>query len=156
MAASASPAVGCYAPIISVRQSGGHLALLGQLTANGPDQFAEMALIAAQWRPTAPRKVRREMAIAPSKLGLLLADEWDSDDGLVRRLRAAGLVRKGVPDNELRAAFRRARDEHEAMSPERRHYNSPNERARVYLAPFLSDKGSAWAVPLDSLKLPDD
>src|SRR5262245_56758343 len=96
------------------------------------------------------------MAIAPSKLGQLVAEEWDSVEGLVRRLREAGLVRDDVPDDDLRAAYRRARDEDLAMSPEQRHYNSPNERVRVFLAPFLTEKGTAWAVPLDSLKLPDD
>jgi len=96
------------------------------------------------------------MAIAPSKLGQLLAKEWHSDDGLIRRLRGAGLVRDDVSDEELRATVRRAREEHEALSPESREYNSPNERARVFLEPFLTDKGNTWAVPLDSLKLPDD
>jgi hypothetical protein len=96
------------------------------------------------------------MAIAPSKLGHLLAEEWDSEDRLIRRLRAAGLVRVDASDDDLRASVTRARVEHEALSPERRHYNSPHERARVFLAPFLTDKGTTWAAPLTSLKLPDD
>jgi hypothetical protein len=96
------------------------------------------------------------MAIAPSKLGHLVAEEWHSDEGLVRRLREARLVRDDVTDDDLRATFRRARDEHLAKFPEQWEYNSPNERVRVFLAQFLTDKGKAWAVPLDSLTLPDD
>ena len=49
--------------------------------------------------------------IAPSKLGRLVAREWQSDDGLVHRLREKGLVRAGVSDDDLKATFRQAREE---------------------------------------------
>jgi len=94
--------------------------------------------------------------IAPSKLGRLVAREWQSDDGLVRRLREEGLVRAGVSDDDVKATFRRAREEHSALPSGNREFNSPNERVRVFLAPFLTGKGEQWAVPLESLDLPDD
>jgi len=56
-------------------------------------------------------RCRLPMAIAPSKLGELVARYWHSDDTLVRRLRESGLVREDVSDEDLRAALRRARDE---------------------------------------------
>jgi hypothetical protein len=96
------------------------------------------------------------MAIAPSKLGEMVARDSPSDDALVRRLRDAGLVRDDASDDELKETFRKAREEHAALPPPQRDYNSPNERVRVFLAPYLSDKGTAWAVPLSSLDLPDD
>jgi hypothetical protein len=96
------------------------------------------------------------MAIAPSKLGRLVDEHWESDDVLVRRLRDLGLVREDATDEDLRATFSRAREEHAALWPADRPFNSPNERVRVFLAPFLSDKGTKWAVPLESLELPDD
>ena len=37
-----------------------------------------------------------------------------------------------------------------------REFNSPEERVRVFLEPYLSDKGRRRAVPLDSWDLPDD
>jgi hypothetical protein len=39
-----------------------------------------------------------------------------------------------------------AREEHAAIPAGRRSFNSPNERARVFLAPLLSNKGSQWAT----------
>jgi hypothetical protein len=93
------------------------------------------------------------MAIAPSKLGWLISENWHSDDALVRQLRESGLVREDVSDEDLRATFRRAREEHAALPPGLREYNSPNERVRVFIAPLLSDKGTAWAVPLESLSI---
>ena len=96
------------------------------------------------------------MAIAPSKLGELVDDYWHSDDALVQRLRESRLVTEDVSDNDLRATFRMAREEDSALSPDERGDNSPHERVRVFLAPFLSDKGRRWAVPLESLQLPDD
>jgi hypothetical protein len=96
------------------------------------------------------------MAIAPSKLGHFVARQfWNSDDALLRELRAAGLVRPDVSDQELTAVFTRARQEHESYPEEDRAFNSPQERVRVFLEPYLSDKGRRWAVPLDSLELPD-
>ena len=92
------------------------------------------------------------MAIAPSRLGELVARELHSDDALIRRLRETGLVRDDASDADLRATFRRAREEHSALPPGEREYNSPNERVRVFLAPFLSEKGRDWAVPLKSLE----
>ena len=34
--------------------------------------------------------------IAPSKLGQLIAEQWSSEEELIRRLREAGLVQKDV------------------------------------------------------------
>src|SRR5436190_16311798 len=96
------------------------------------------------------------MAIAPSKLGMLVAQERHSDEALVRRLRETGLVMQDASDSDLHAIFAKAREEHSALPIGQREYNSPNERVRVFLAPFLSKKGKAWAVPLESLKLQDD
>ena len=82
------------------------------------------------------------MSVASSKLGLLIAQEWHSDEALVRRLREAGLVRQDASDDDLHTTFRKARDEDSALPlPGQREYNSPNERVRVFLAPFLSKKG---------------
>jgi len=95
-------------------------------------------------------------AIAPSKLGRFVSREWNSDDALLRSLRDAGLVRPDVPDDKLMAEFKRARQEDAALSEGQRPFNSPEERVRVFLEPYLTDKGRRWAVPLDSLDLPDD
>jgi hypothetical protein len=109
------------------------------------------------------------MAIAPSKLGRFLVQEgftWPTDESadprdfgiadesLVRRLRETGLVRPEATDSEIAETFRAARTEHAAggHSP----FNSPNERLRVFLEPYLTKKGREWAVPLKSLDLPDD
>lgn len=94
------------------------------------------------------------MAIAPSKLGQLIAREWHSDEVLAQCLRRAGLVRKDASDDDLQATFKKAREEHFALGRGGREYNSPNERVRVFLAPFLTRKGEAWAVPLTSLRSP--
>jgi hypothetical protein len=97
------------------------------------------------------------MAIAPSKLGKLVAKHWQhSDEALVRQLRESGLVREDASDEELRATFKMAREEGAALRARGPYFNSPNERVRVFLAPLLSDKGKRWAVPLQSLDLPDD
>jgi hypothetical protein len=92
------------------------------------------------------------MAIAPSKLGQLIAQEWHSDDALVRKLREMGLLIEDVSDDDLRATFARAREEDSALPPGRREFNSPNERVRVFLAPFLTSRGRRWAVPLRHLE----
>ena len=94
--------------------------------------------------------------IAPSKLGRFVACYMHSDEALIQQLRESGLLRKDAADEDLRAAFNRAREEHDALPPGQREYNSPDERVRVFLTPFLSDKGRRWAVPLESLDLPDD
>jgi uncharacterized protein (DUF1810 family) len=96
------------------------------------------------------------MAIAGSRLGHVIALAWHSDDAIVRRLRARGLVREGVADGELRAQIVSAREEDSALPSIDRHFNSPDERLRVLLAPFLSDMGRRWAVPLESLDDGDD
>jgi hypothetical protein len=104
------------------------------------------------------------MAIAPSRLGRFVdqegfswptkqmavpADFAEADEALVRRLRETGLVRSEATDSELMETFRAARSEHAAggYSP----FNSPNERVRVFLEPYLTKKGQAWAEPLRSL-----
>ncbi len=109
------------------------------------------------------------MAIAPSKLGRFVAREGfsrpesesaspgdcsASDDTLVRRLREMGLIRSEVTDAEVTETFQAARREHAAggYSP----FNSPNERVRVFLLPYVTEKGARWAEPLKSLNLPDD
>ena len=96
------------------------------------------------------------MAIAPSKLGWLVARTMGTDDALVHNLRASGLVRSDVSDADLVRTFERDREEHESLPAPDRPYNSPEERVRVFLAPYLTAKGRAWAVPLESLDLPDD
>lgn len=94
------------------------------------------------------------MAIAPSKLGSFVAREGSSDRALLRRLRECGLVDPDATDAEVVAAFQAARDEDAAggHSP----FNSPHERVRVFLGPYLTEKGTRWAEPLKSMHLPDD
>lgn len=109
------------------------------------------------------------MAIAPSKLGRFVVQEgfsWPTnqsaaqrdfgvaDEILVHRLRKTALVRPEVTDREVAEAFRAARSEH--VAGDYSEFNSPNERVRVFLAPYLTKKGRAWAEPLTSLGLPDD
>ena len=97
------------------------------------------------------------MAIAPSKLGQFVSKQMGTaDDALLRSLRAAGLVRPEASDDELTAVFSRVRQEHDAIPEGARQFNSPEERVRVLLEPYLSRKGRKWAVPLDSLNLPDE
>ena len=90
--------------------------------------------------------------IAPSKLGGLVSQEWPSDDALLLKLRQLRLVRPEASDEDLKGTFTRAREEHPALPPGVREFNSPNERVRVFLAPFLTRKGARWAVPLRSLE----
>jgi hypothetical protein len=96
------------------------------------------------------------VAIAGSKLGWFIAKEWSSDVALLSRLREARLVSPDASDDQLMAVFERARQEHASLPEGQRPYNSPNERVRVFLEPYLSDKGLKWAVPLTSLDLPDE
>lgn len=96
------------------------------------------------------------MAIAASKLGQLIAKEWSAEDSLIRSLRDKGLVRPDIPDILLVATVQQAREEHEAIPEGQRAFNSPNERVRVFLDPYLTKKGRRWAVPIDSLALADD
>jgi hypothetical protein len=96
------------------------------------------------------------MAIAPSKLGKLVLRYWDSERALLRGLREAGLVNPDASDDDLRAVFRKAREEHAGIPEADRIWNSPNERVRVFLEPYFSEKGRLWAAPLISLELPDD
>ena len=108
------------------------------------------------------------MAIAPSKLGGFVVREgftWPrsessaaedysaSDERLVHRLRETGLVRADVTDAAIAATFQAARREHADGGYSL--YNSPHERVRVFLEPYLEAKGHRWAVPLESLDLPD-
>ena len=96
------------------------------------------------------------MAIAASALGRVVSKYWGSDTELVLRLRAEGLVRESVSDEEITATFRAARDEHDRKPAGQRMFNSPNERVRVFLGPYLTEKGQKWAVPLRSLdEMPD-
>jgi hypothetical protein len=95
------------------------------------------------------------MAIAPSKLGQLVLRHERSEKTLVRVLREAGLVSPEASDDDLRAVFAQAREEHASLG-EMRIFNSPHERVRVFLEPHLTEKGRQWAVPLRSLDLPDD
>jgi hypothetical protein len=90
--------------------------------------------------------------IAPSKLGGLVWRCWGSDNALLLKLRRLRLVRRQVSDEDLKGTFTRAREEHSALSSSRQEYNSPNERVRVFLGPFLTPKGTRWAVPLESLE----
>lgn len=109
------------------------------------------------------------MAIAPSKLGFFVAREgfsWPTrqaaatqdvgtvDEVIVRRLRETGLVRPDATDSEIAKTFQLARNEHMAL--EYSEFNSPHERVRVFLAPYLTPKGQRWAEPLRSLDLNDD
>ena len=109
------------------------------------------------------------MAIAPSRLGRFLVQEgfsWPmnqlsaprdgaaADEALVRRLRETGLVRPESTDGEVAETFIAARSEHAAGGCSL--FNSPNERVRVFLEPYLTKKGREWAEPLKSLDLPDD
>ena len=87
------------------------------------------------------------MAIAASKLGLLVLQHWDSEEALVRELRDAGLVKRRVSDSKLKDTFKRARDEHAALPDWQQQFNSPNERVRVFLAPLLTREGRRWAEP---------
>jgi hypothetical protein len=91
------------------------------------------------------------MAIAPSKLGEFVSPLMSSDDALVRGLREADLIKVDVSDDALIAVFRRAREEHQSLSESMQTFNSPHERVRVFLEPYLNDKGRKWAVPLVSL-----
>lgn len=109
------------------------------------------------------------MAIAPSKLGRFVLQEgfsWPSEESatprdfgeadeiLVRRLRETGLVCPDAASDEIGKTFRAARSEHAAGGFSQ--FNSPQERVRVFLKPYLTPKGQRWAEPLSSLDLPDE
>ena len=94
------------------------------------------------------------MAIAPSKLGRFVFGKGDAD--LLRDLREAGLVVPDARDDELIEVFEKSRREHAALSKDMQLFNSPEERIRVFLGALLSPKGKRWAVPLESLHLPDE
>jgi hypothetical protein len=109
------------------------------------------------------------MAIAPSKLGKFVLHEgfsWPTsksvaaidssacDQTLARRLRETDLVRANVTDAEIMETFQAARREHVADGYSK--FNSPHERVRVFLQPYLTKKGRHWAVPLQSLNLLND
>jgi hypothetical protein len=65
------------------------------------------------------------MAIAPSKLGLFVADYWWSEEALVQQLRLHGLVRNDAADDDLRATARRALEEHAALPNGEQEYDDP-------------------------------
>jgi len=71
-------------------------------------------------------------------------------------LRQAGLVEAQVADEDLKRAFQRAEQEHARIPKQMRIFNTPQERVRVFLEPYLTPKGQLWAEPLASLELPDD
>jgi hypothetical protein len=104
------------------------------------------------------------LAIAASKLGRFVLLEGSGrfvllegslDAALAQRLKA-GLVRLDVADDSLIVIFWRAREEHFAIPEDDRDFNSPHERVRFWLDPYLSEKGRQWAAPLKSLYLPDE
>jgi len=96
------------------------------------------------------------MAIAPSKLGRVIAEcMYSGGNALVYRLRQDDLVRADASNENLIAALDKALEEHAAIAEGVRAFNSPNERVRVFLEPYLNTKGKRWAVPLESLKIPD-
>lgn len=92
------------------------------------------------------------MAIAPSRLGRFVQEHLDDDGALLRSLRRARLVRLGTGDDELTAVIRGALEEHARIPEAARSFNSPEERVRVFLQPYLTRKGHRWAVPLKSLR----
>lgn len=94
--------------------------------------------------------------IASSKLGNLVGRHWHSEALLIRLLRERQLVRSEVSDMLLTMVITQAREEHQAMSDGQQMFNSPDERTRVFLEPYLTRKGRRWAVPLTSLTLDDD
>jgi hypothetical protein len=77
-------------------------------------------------------------------------------DALVSSLRAAGLVKPDVPDSALVAAFEKARAEDGYRYDRELTFNTRHERIRVFLAPYLTAKGTKWAVPLASIGPEDD
>jgi hypothetical protein len=94
------------------------------------------------------------MAIKPTKLGQFVRQNWDDDDSLLRRLREAGLLRRGANDTKISEVIGQARDEHRAIRDAERMFNSPYERVRVMLRPFLNARGRAWAVPWNTPERP--
>ena len=93
--------------------------------------------------------------IAPSKLGRLVEECWHSGSALPEVLRQQRLVRANVSDEDLEAAVNRALIEDATLPSGQRECNSPNERVRVFLEPFLTARGRLWAEPLRSLRLAD-
>ena len=104
------------------------------------------------------------MAIAPSRLGRFVHEEgftWPrnesearaehtaADEIVVRRLRESGLIRADVSDAQVIETFDASRREHAAGDYDL--FNSPEERVRVFLEPYLTKKGLRWAEPLRSL-----
>ena len=96
------------------------------------------------------------MAIAPSQLGRFVGDYWNSPETLVAALRKAELVNASAADEDVKRTLQRAKDEHALIAEPMRMFNTPSERVRVFLEPYLTQKGKLWAEPLVSLDLPDD
>jgi hypothetical protein len=67
-------------------------------------------------------------------------------------LHVHGLIDFGSPDSvcaQLRKDFGRIdQDPLATAPPAQQKFNSPNQRVRVFLGPFLTRKGERWAVPL--------
>jgi len=80
---------------------------------------------------------------------------WHSGSALPEVLRQQRLVRADVSDEDLEAAVNRALIEDATLPSGQRECNSPNERVRVFLEPFLTARGRLWAEPLRSLRLAD-
>ena len=95
------------------------------------------------------------MAIAASKLGRFVSPYWSSPDAFLAALRNAGLVEPSASDEDVKHTLQRAKDEHAQIPEPMQMFNTPRERVRVFLGPYLTSKGQLWAEPLVSLELPD-
>lgn len=97
------------------------------------------------------------MAIAPSKLGGLVLKTVGRVEGsdaaaLFSALKQRGLLVEGVRVGDIVPLLAKVQAEPNYHDP----FNSPEERLREHLRPFLSPKGLTWAEPLSSLDLPDE
>lgn len=70
-------------------------------------------------------------------------------------LRNAGLVEPSASDEDVKHTLQRAKDEHAQIPEPMQVFNTPRERVRVFLGPYLTPKGRLWAEPLVSLELSD-
>lgn len=106
-------------------------------------------------RPVQARQIREQEGFSwPRDASAVQRESGEADETLVSRLRETGLVRPDATNGEIAETFRAARSERAAggYSP----FNSPEERVRVFLEPYLTPKGRRWAEPLRSLDLRDD
>ena len=95
------------------------------------------------------------MAIAPSKLGRFVSPYLSSPDAFLAALRNAGLVEPSASDEDVKHTLQRAEDEHAQIPEAMQVFNTPHERVRVFLGPYLTPKGQLWAEPLVWLGLLD-